>query len=175
MPATWRLLRPSARVCRPLVDESVDGAAVVSKAEVQRRLRQRVVAVSAFPSVNGTLVLDEVSGLRHLHVLGPSGVGKSTLLANLILQDIAAQRGVVVVDPRAILSTTCCAACPAMRWSELRCWIRPTERRWVSTRWRVGLVARDQGWRWKDCSGCCIRCGLSRGDHGWEMCCTLGC
>ena len=98
MPAT-RLLRPSARVCRPLVDESVDGA-VVSKAEVQRRLRQRVVAVSAFPSVNGTLVLDEVSGLRHLHVLGPSGVGKSTLLANLILQDIAAQRGVVVVDPK---------------------------------------------------------------------------
>jgi hypothetical protein len=98
MPAT-RLLRPSASVCRPLLDESVDEA-TVSKAEVQRRLRQRVVAVSAFPSVSGNLVLDEVSGLRHLHVLGPSGVGKSTLLGNLILQDIAAERGVVVVDPK---------------------------------------------------------------------------
>jgi hypothetical protein len=98
MPAT-RLLRPNASVCRPLLDESVDEA-TVSKAEFQRRLCQRVVAVSAFPSVSGNLVLDEVSGLRHLHVLGPSGVGKSTLLANLILQDIAAQRGVVVVDPK---------------------------------------------------------------------------
>ncbi len=98
MPAT-RLLRPSARVCRPLVDESLDELAV-SKAELQRQLHQRVVAASAFPSVSGNLVLDEVSGLRHLHVLGPSGVGKSTLLANLILQDIAAERGVVVVDPK---------------------------------------------------------------------------
>jgi hypothetical protein len=98
MPAT-RLLRPSARVCRPLVDESLDELAV-SKAEFQRRLRQRVVAVSAFPSASGNLVLDEISGLRHLHVLGPSGVGKSTLLANLILQDIAAECGVVVVDPK---------------------------------------------------------------------------
>ena len=98
MPAT-RLLRPNASVCRPPVDESVEGAAA-SKAELQRRLRERVVAVSAFPSVRGNLVLDEASGLRHLHVLGPSGVGKSTLLANLILQDIAAERGVVVVDPK---------------------------------------------------------------------------
>ena len=96
MPAT-RLLRPSASVCRPFADESVDGAAN-SKAELQRRLRSRVVARSAFPSVSADLVLDEVSGLRHLHVLGPSGVGKSTLLA--ILQDITAQRGVVVVDPK---------------------------------------------------------------------------
>lgn len=38
--------------------------------------------------------------LRHLHVLGPTGVGKSTLLARLILQDVAAGRGVVVVDPK---------------------------------------------------------------------------
>ena len=98
MPST-RLLRPSASVCRPLVDELVDEAAISEAAEKQR-LRQRVVAVSAFPSVSGNLVLDETSGLRHLHVLGPSGVGKSTLLANLILQDIAAQRSVVVVDPK---------------------------------------------------------------------------
>jgi type IV secretory pathway TraG/TraD family ATPase VirD4 len=38
--------------------------------------------------------------LQHLHVLGPTGVGKSTLLLNLITQDIAAGRGVVVIDPK---------------------------------------------------------------------------
>lgn len=38
--------------------------------------------------------------LRHLHVVGPTGVGKSTLLARLALQDITEGRGVVVIDPK---------------------------------------------------------------------------
>lgn len=38
--------------------------------------------------------------LRHMHVLGPTGVGKSTLMANMVLQDITAGRGVVVIDPK---------------------------------------------------------------------------
>src|SRR5262249_55616305 len=37
---------------------------------------------------------------HHLHVLGATGTGKSTLLAHLILQDITARRGVVVIDPK---------------------------------------------------------------------------
>lgn len=38
--------------------------------------------------------------LRHVHVIGPTGVGKSTLMANVVLRDIAAGRGVVVIDPK---------------------------------------------------------------------------
>ena len=37
---------------------------------------------------------------HHLHVLGPTGTGKSTLLLNLITQDIAAGRGCAVFDPK---------------------------------------------------------------------------
>jgi hypothetical protein len=36
----------------------------------------------------------------HLHLLGPTGVGKSTLLARLALDDLLAGRGAVVVDPK---------------------------------------------------------------------------
>jgi hypothetical protein len=36
----------------------------------------------------------------HLHVLGATGSGKSTLLTNLVLGDVAAKRGVVVIDPK---------------------------------------------------------------------------
>jgi energy-coupling factor transporter ATP-binding protein EcfA2 len=36
----------------------------------------------------------------HLHVIGATGSGKSTLLTNLILSDVAAGRGVVVIDPK---------------------------------------------------------------------------
>ncbi|MFL6072442.1 MAG: type IV secretory system conjugative DNA transfer family protein [Mycobacteriales bacterium] len=37
---------------------------------------------------------------HHLHVMGATGSGKSTLLAQLICADVAAGRGVVVIDPK---------------------------------------------------------------------------
>ncbi|MFF3566840.1 helicase HerA domain-containing protein [Nocardia jiangxiensis] len=42
---------------------------------------------------------------HHLHVLGPTGVGKSTLLANGILADAEAERGMIVIDPKGDLVT----------------------------------------------------------------------
>ena len=60
------------------------------------------VKVLGVPEASGR---DDV-GLRvsdarhHLHVLGATGSGKSTLLAHLALQDVAAGRGVMVVDPK---------------------------------------------------------------------------
>ena len=38
--------------------------------------------------------------LQHLHVIGPTGSGKSYLLANLALQDITAGSSVIVIDPK---------------------------------------------------------------------------
>ena len=46
------------------------------------------------------LALSLPDSLRHLHVIGPTGVGKSTLMLGLITQDMQAGRGVVVVDPK---------------------------------------------------------------------------
>ncbi|MBV7706502.1 DUF87 domain-containing protein [Nocardia nova] len=42
---------------------------------------------------------------HHLHILGPTGVGKSTLLARTILADADAERGLIVVDPKGDLVT----------------------------------------------------------------------
>lgn len=41
----------------------------------------------------------------HLHVLGSTGSGKTTFLTHLILADIRAGRGVVVIDPKGDLAT----------------------------------------------------------------------
>lgn len=47
-----------------------------------------------------------VAGARqHLHVLGQTGVGKSTFLANLVLADAQAGRGALVIDPKGDLIT----------------------------------------------------------------------
>ncbi len=62
--------------------------------------RGRVVGVSTFPGQGRPLAINLTDSLQHLHILGPTGVGKSTLMLNLILQDIAAERGVAVIDPK---------------------------------------------------------------------------
>lgn len=60
----------------------------------------RVVLQSTYPGMERPLALSLPDSLRHLHVIGPTGVGKSTLLLGLICQDMAAGRGVIVVDPK---------------------------------------------------------------------------
>src|SRR3954470_16095262 len=42
---------------------------------------------------------------QHLYAIGKSGTGKTTLLRNLILQDIHAGRGVGIIDPHGDLAT----------------------------------------------------------------------
>lgn len=55
-----------------------------------------------------------VEGARHhTHVIGSTGSGKSTLLATLILADIVAGRGTVVLDPKGDLVTEVLARLPA--------------------------------------------------------------
>jgi hypothetical protein len=66
--------------------------------------RGRVVAKSTFPGAERPLALSVADSLHHLHVIGPTGVGKSTLMVGLVAQDMADGRGVVVIDPKGDLA-----------------------------------------------------------------------
>ena len=63
-------------------------------------------------SAGAGVALGVTDALRHLHLLGPSGAGKSTVMAHLILADIAAGRGVVAIDPKGDLVTDVLARLP---------------------------------------------------------------
>lgn len=80
------------------------------------RLRQKVRKTKAAPAIAATdaglflgtnehlsverrVTLSNEQRARHVHVIGASGTGKSTLLFNLIRQDIENGEGVSVVDP----------------------------------------------------------------------------
>ena len=52
---------------------------------------------------------------RHLYVIGATGCGKSTVLLDLIRQDMEAGHGVCVIDPHGDLFAACLAAVPAHR------------------------------------------------------------
>jgi hypothetical protein len=46
------------------------------------------------------VALAAVDARQHVHLVGKTGTGKSTLLLNMVLADVHAHRGVVVIDPR---------------------------------------------------------------------------
>jgi hypothetical protein len=62
---------------------------------------------------NHSVGLDVVDARQHMHVIGKTGVGKSTLLLNMIVGDIKAGRGTVVIDPRGDLVTDILDRIPA--------------------------------------------------------------
>ncbi len=86
----------------------------------------RVVAEATFPGAERPLGLSVADSLRHLHVLGPTGAGKSTLMINLITQDMAAGRGVVVLDPKGDLVADVIDRVPAHRLNDV-CILDPAD------------------------------------------------
>jgi hypothetical protein len=79
----------------------------------------RVVALPTAPGHTHPIGIDVSGALRHTWVLGPNGTGKSTLLATLALQDIAAGRGVVVIEPKGDLVNDILERMPADRINDV--------------------------------------------------------
>lgn len=78
--------------------------------------RGRVFAVSNFPATSGRrLAQPVVGGLQHVAAVGPTGSGKSTLIASLLMQDLRAGRGAFVLDLKGDLVDDCLRLVPAGR------------------------------------------------------------
>ena len=79
----------------------------------------RVIGESTWPGKERPLVLSVEDSLRHLHVIGPTGTGKSNLLLGLIEQDMKAGRSVVLIEPKGDLITDVLARVPKDRVSDV--------------------------------------------------------
>ncbi|HWO94384.1 MAG TPA: DUF87 domain-containing protein [Dehalococcoidia bacterium] len=64
-----------------------------------------------------TLSLDDRR--RHLHIIGKTGTGKSTLLYALMLQDLAAGRGFALLDPHGDLAQSVIDSVPPARTNDV--------------------------------------------------------
>lgn len=71
------------------------------------------------PTTGQELHLSRLDSRQHLHVLGPTGTGKSTLLVHLMLQDIRAGHSVVALDPKGQLVADVLARFPGERQEDL--------------------------------------------------------
>ena len=83
--------------------------------EVGSGSSQRVVGASAVPGETGLVRLPITDAVYHTHLLGPTGVGKSTVLLSLALADAAEGRGLLLLDPKGDLATDFVARLPQER------------------------------------------------------------
>ena len=83
--------------------------------EVGSGTSQRVVGASAVQGETGLVRLPITDAVYHTHLLGPTGVGKSTVLLSLALADAAEGRGLLLLDPKGDLATDFVARLPQER------------------------------------------------------------
>ena len=83
--------------------------------EVASGSSQRVIGASAVPGREELVRLPIADAVYHTHLLGPTGVGKSTVLLSLALADAAEGRGLLLLDPKGDLATDFLARLPQER------------------------------------------------------------
>lgn len=84
-----------------------------------REVKDRAFAVATAPGPSRLIGIDRNDSFRHTHIIGPTGVGKSTLMQHLIGADIAAGISVVLIDPKGDLATDTLSLIPENRWRDV--------------------------------------------------------
>lgn len=80
---------------------------------------ERTIGTTTAPGKEERVGIPIRDAAMHTHLLGPTNSGKSTVLLNLILADIQAGRGVLVIDPKGDLATDVLARIPANRHDDV--------------------------------------------------------
>jgi hypothetical protein len=79
-----------------------------------------LLAHSNYPGMTDRpLALRQADRLQHLWLLGPTGTGKSTLIANMALRDARAGYGMIVIDPKSDLCDDILARLPEERTKDV--------------------------------------------------------
>ncbi|HEY1645865.1 MAG TPA: DUF87 domain-containing protein, partial [Candidatus Saccharimonadales bacterium] len=78
-----------------------------------------IVGISNYRGVDSNLVLPARARQRHLYITGSTGSGKSTMLANLALQDIRSGQGISLIDPHGDLAEAVLERIPEDRLNDV--------------------------------------------------------
>lgn len=88
---------PSSAVRSPVLER--DSGKTKTAPTIVRNARGLVLGSNVHLDESSAVRLTPEQRTRHVHVIGASGTGKSTLLFNLIRQDIEDGQGIAVLDP----------------------------------------------------------------------------
>lgn len=82
----------------------------------------RVIGSSNVPGRERDVAVDYTSALMHTHVIGPTSSGKTTLLANMIAQDMEVGHGVVLIETKQDLFHQALDRVPPHRMNDVIVW-----------------------------------------------------
>jgi hypothetical protein len=88
---------------RQVIETNSRPAPVLSSSDKSDRL---ILGLNCHEQATTEVEIGLSQRLQHLHILGATGTGKSTLLLSLIFQDLEAGRGLAVIDPHGDLIET---------------------------------------------------------------------
>ncbi len=92
----------------------------VSKAPPERtHFGEYVLGINTHRNVHQFVCLSDQERLQHIHIIGATGTGKSTLLGSLIYQDIQQGSGIAVLDPHGDLVDTVLSFIPESRINDV--------------------------------------------------------
>lgn len=81
--------------------------------------KELVVAKANFPGAERPLAISPVDACKHVHIVGPIGVGKTALAGNLAVQAMAAGSGVIVMESKGDLFRLVLDAVPRDRLDDV--------------------------------------------------------
>lgn len=81
--------------------------------------KQFILGENTYANIQTKVTFGVEDRLKHTHIIGATGTGKSTLIANLILQDIKEGNGVVLFDPHGDLVDDIIARIPEERINDV--------------------------------------------------------
>jgi hypothetical protein len=91
---------------KSLLGEPPNELPVFSSASEEGRNDLNLFAQAEYKNQEEVFGIKRVDRRRHMYVIGKSGTGKSTLLANMIINDLKHNEGIAVVDPHGELIDT---------------------------------------------------------------------
>ena len=78
-----------------------------------------LLGTNSYRSMETPVYITPEDRLRHFYIIGQTGTGKTTLMKNMIVQDIAAGNGVCMIDPHGTDIVDVLAAVPASREGDI--------------------------------------------------------
>ena len=77
------------------------------------------IGLSNFRGSTEAFGIQPVDRARHVYIIGKTGMGKSTLLENMLYSDIMSGRGIALIDPHGDLADTILANIPKSRTNDI--------------------------------------------------------
>ncbi len=119
LPSSKLAMMPNIAWHKTLISEPPDNLPIAEGLTDEQKKEINFFGRTQFKNTLATFGIKKDDRRRHMYVIGKTGTGKSTLIANLVISDIRNGRGVCVVDPHGDLCEKILEFIPSFRLNDI--------------------------------------------------------